>query len=80
LEHLLQRKRPSSSADGGRSPRSIKYLLCLVTEAFLSNTWLDIDCTVGDCHDCPQSVQEDIVEVLEIGGQASNGIIFTALL
>jgi len=41
---------------------------------------LDTVCTVGDCHYCPQSVQESIVQVLAIGGQAANGIMFTALL
>jgi hypothetical protein len=40
---------------------------------------LDTVCTVGDCLYCPQSVQENSVEVPRISGQASGGIIFNLL-
>ena len=63
-----------SCADGGLS------LPCFVREVAGSNLGLDTVCIVVDCYDCPLSLRENSVEVLEIGGQAANGIMFTYLL
>ena len=63
------RKRSYSRADGDRSRRSTVQLPCFVTEAAGSNFGLDCVCSVGDCHHCHQSVQENSLEVHGIGFQ-----------